>query len=269
DMNRGIGEGFPDLGLVTQPLESSAHWRALGLPDDLHSGILILDVVCGGSVWGTLRRGDVLLKIGGASIAPDGSVEADGQGRFHWQHEVTKLHVNDRIAVRVWRDQAEHEFNVKLKPPSPLVPEAFYVEGRAIPRYYLFGGLLFIQLTSSYIATWQETSPPPEFLVAQEAGLRTPARTEVVVLQEVLADECNRGYHDFDNLVVDRVQGKKIRNLREVIRLVEESRSPFVRFESAYGTIVIDRAQALERHDTILERFGVPVDRSLDLRSTS
>lgn len=269
DMDRGIPDGFPDLGIVTQPLESAAHRQFLGLPPDLSAGVLIVDVVCGGSAWGMVRRGDVLLDVEGSAVSADGSVEAKDQERFDWQHLIAQRHVDERIWIRVWRNQSEHDFRVRLKPPKPLVPEAWYLEDQALPRYYVFGGIVFAQLTNAYLATWDESAPPPELLAAYEHGLRTPARSEVVLLQKVLADEVNRGYHDLDNLIVERVQGKKIRSLGELIKLVEEGKEPFVRFESAHHTLVIDREQALARREEILERFGVPADRSRDLRDAT
>ncbi|MEE9127955.1 MAG: hypothetical protein V3U11_12525, partial [Planctomycetota bacterium] len=81
------------------------------------------------------------------------------------------------------------------------------------------------------------------------------------------ADRVNQGYHDHESLVISRVQGRKIRHLKDLIRIVEAGNGEFVRFDLGDGsTIVLDRAQAKKRSDGILRRFGIPSDRSEDLR---
>ena len=63
DIEHGIQDGFPDLGIVTQELESKAHRRSLGLTPNSHGGVLITRVVYGGSASGILEKGDVLLAL--------------------------------------------------------------------------------------------------------------------------------------------------------------------------------------------------------------
>ncbi len=82
-----------------------------------------------------------------------------------------------------------------------------------------------------------------------------------------MADRVNQGYHDHESLVILRVQGRKIRNLKDLIRIVESENGEFMRFDLGDGsTIVLDREQAKKRSDGILRRFGIPHDRSEDLR---
>ena len=67
--------------------------------------------------------------------------------------------------------------------------------------------------------------------------------------------------------MISRVQGRKIRHLKDLIRTVESGNGEFVRFDLGDGrTIVLDRDQAKKRSDGILRRFGIPHDRSEDLR---
>ena len=98
-----------------------------------------------------------------------------------------------------------------------------------------------------------------------ESGIRTASRREIVVLQKVLADRVNHGYHDVESVEITRVQGTGVRDLRHLIRLVQGD-SEFVCFETADGVqIVLDRKQAIERTPYILHRFGVPRDRAPEL----
>jgi hypothetical protein len=99
-----------------------------------------------------------------------------------------------------------------------------------------------------------------------ESGIRTPAQHEVVVLQKVLADPVNLGYHDMESIEVVRVQGKAIRSLNDLIRYVESDTSEFMSFETVDGAVVVlNRQQSILRLPHVMRRFGVPRDRSADL----
>jgi hypothetical protein len=170
------------------------------------------------------------------------------------------------MECRVWRNGSELSVVVRLRPPSYLVPEDRY---DVKPTYYVFGGLLFVPLTRNYLMTWTDPwwqNAPRDLVVTYEQGLRLPDYVEPVVLQKVLADRVNQGYHEYESLLVRKVQGEPIRSLRHLVRLVEGSDTPFVTFELVDGRqLVVDRALAVERHDAILARFGIPTHRSTDL----
>jgi hypothetical protein len=83
----------------------------------------------------------------------------------------------------------------------------------------------------------------------------------------VLADRVNQGYHDVEMLVVDRVQGRNIRHLKDLIRIVESAEDEFLRFQGSDGQIIVlEREQVEKRNRSILRRYGVPFDRSENLR---
>ena len=68
-------------------------------------------------------------------------------------------------------------------------------------------------------------------------------------------------------LVVDRVQGRNIRSLKDLIRIVETSEDEFVHFQSSDGhTVVLERDRVEKRTPGILRRYGVPIDRSENLQ---
>ena len=267
DMESGRFDGFPDLGVVTQNLVSATHRRFLGLSSRLHGGVLVANVVHGGSAWGCLQRGDVLYRIAGSRVASDGSIPFRKGERIHFSHLVAQRHVGEIIEAEYWRDDAMHHCNIALKPPQYLIPEDTY---DVKPTYFLYAGLLFVPLSREYFKTWGSewwTKAPACLTALYEGEVRTAARSQVVVLQKVMADRVNQGYHDHESLVISRVQGRKIRHLKDLIRTVESGNGEFVRFDLGDGsTIVLDRDQAKKRSAGILRRFGIPHDRSEDLR---
>ncbi|HEY6723955.1 MAG TPA: trypsin-like peptidase domain-containing protein [Polyangiaceae bacterium] len=264
DLDDGRFDGFPDLGAVTRNLESEAHRRSLGLTEP--HGVLVSDVVYGGSGWGALKRGDVLLEVDGTKIAADGTVPFPRGSRIDYAYVVSLHHVGDRLDLKVWRDHRTVNLNVELVQPQHLVAEDRY---DVKPTYYIFGGLLFVPLTRDYLKTWGQhwwAHAPHPLMAKYETSIRTPAQHEVVVLQKVLADPVNLGYHDLESVEVVRVQGKAIRGLDDLIRAVETDTSEFLSFETADGSVVVlNREQSIARLPHIMRRFGVPRDRSADL----
>ena len=267
DIEQGVNDGFPDLGIVIQALESKAHRRSLGLSPRSHSGVLITGVVHGGSAYGVLEEGDVLLMLDKKHVAADGSLSFRKGERIDMAHQVAKHHVGESMPVKVYRDGKEQSFELPLKPPRFLVAEDSY---DVKPTYYLYGGLLFVPLTRDLLKTWGSEwwqEAPPGIISIYENDICSASRSEVVVLQKVLADRVNQGYHDVEMLVVDQVQGRNIRNLKELIRIVESAKDEFVRFQGSDGQmIVLERASVEKRNRGILRRYGVPFDRSANLQ---
>jgi S1-C subfamily serine protease len=267
DVENRLYDGFPDLGVIIQKLESKAHRRSLGLSPNSHGGVLITGVAHGSSAWGVLHKGDVLLMLDGKQVAADGSVSFRKGERIDLTYQVSQLHVGDVMRAKVWRDGAVRRFEIPLKPPRFLVPEDRY---DVKPTYYLYGGLLFVPLSRDFLTTWGSEwwqEAPSELVSIYENEIRTPARSEIVVLQKVLADRVNQGYHGFAALAIDRVDGRRIRHLRDLIRSVDSATGEFIHFQSRDGSIIVlDRELAEKRNRGILRRYGVPFDRSEDLR---
>ncbi len=124
-------------------------------------------------------------------------------------------------------------------------------------------------LSRDFLKTWGPewwNSAPPALMAIYDNDNRTAARQEVVVLQKVMADRVNQGYHDIESQVVTNVQGKNIRHMKQLVRILDRTRQKYVRVQLADGrTIVLDRAEVHHRQDAILKNFGIPRDRSDDL----
>jgi S1-C subfamily serine protease len=266
DVCGGKEGGFPDLGINWQPLESNAHRRYLGLSAK-DGGVLITRVDYENSSWGVLHEGDVLLGINGEPVAADGTVPLRGAELIDHSYLVSMHFVGQRLPVVVWRAGKRKKCRVPLRAPRRLVPEDRY---DVRPTYYLFGGLLFIPLTRDYLKAWGTEwwrNAPDDLMTLYENGFKDPKRLEVVVLQKVLADRVNQGYHELENLAVTHVNNRAVKDLRDLVNKVERARDAYVRIRVADGRqIVLDREGAIRRNPTILRRYSVPHDRSIDLR---
>jgi len=266
DVEDGIYDGFPSLGALVQHLESPSHRRALGLPDDQDAGVLVTKTCWGSSCWGVLERGDVLLEIDGVPVGADGTVLLREGEIVDFAYAFARQHVGGTCKVKLWRRGSELECVLPLRAPRPLVPEDRY---DVRPTYFIFGGLLFVPLTKNYLQTyddpWWQTAPR-DLMAHYDHGWPSPERQEVVILQKVLADRVNQGYHDFESTIVLSVDGVAVRSVAHLVEIFELGEGRFIRIETEHGEqVVIDRKLALERQAPIFERYGVPADRSDDL----
>jgi S1-C subfamily serine protease len=259
-------DGFPDLGLTVQHLESSAHRRYLGLPRS-RRGALVTQVHYGSTCWNVLQPGDVLLKVDRSPIAADGTVKLEDGSRIEFQHVPSMHYVGEEIPLQIYRGEKHSTHRVTLKPYRPLVRSRAR-GGR--PVWFAYAGLLFVPLTLAWLETWGEDwrSRAPATLVSlYDHGIRTSHTQQVVILQKVLADKVNRGYHDLESVQISKVQGRRVRKLSDLVRVVDATEDEFVVFETSdQQQIVLDRQAADDRSETILRRYGVPADRSVDLK---
>lgn len=267
DVEDGFYDGFPALGVVVQRLESRAHRRFLGMPEGDGGGVVVTRVGYGSSAWGTLEEGDVLLAVDGVPIAADGTVVLREGELVGFDYLVSRKQVEEKLSLRFVRDGRERTEELVLCEPKYFVAEDRY---DVPPSYYIFGGVLFVPLTRDYLKTWGPNfwhDAPRDLVAIYEHGIRTPERHEPVVLQKVLADRVNQGFHQLGSLLVERVQSVRVRSLSHLVEIIEATEEPFVVIDLTDGLrVVLDRAEAIASHEEILERFGVPEDRSDDMR---
>jgi hypothetical protein len=219
---------------------------------------------------GKILVGDVILKIDGHDIAEDGTVEFRPKERTSLSY-FTQLHqLGEKLSLAVWRDGRERIVSLTLAVragQNRLVP----IERHdARPTYYIFGGLIFAPLTVNYLKTWGPTwynNAPKNLLARYYFDHLSEAGEEIVNLVRVLPAEINKGYHDSGDYRIEKVNGKRIKNLRDLIDIVENSSEEFVVFSDRWGSsIVLDRRLAEKKNGNILEKYRIPGDRSEDLR---
>lgn len=269
DIGDGRYDGIPDLGVWWQGTENESLRRALGLGAD-NSGVLITKVAYGSSSWAVLKEGDALVKLDGVKIGNDGTIPFRDDERIDYSDIVSRRQVGETLDAVVTREGREQVVKVQLKPSIDLVPGPRY---DAKPSYVIVGGLVFMPLTDELIAA-RGADYRVRSLSAD--GAPTPDRTQVVVLSHVLADDVNRGYHNWSMASVTRVNGKSISRLDD---LVAAFKTPIggrheIEFNhfSGYGEnkgarIVLDAAAIETAIPNILARYGVPSDHSADIKT--
>jgi len=266
DTADGHYDGFPSLGVDFQQLENQDLRRKYAVPTG-RTGVLVQAVHAGGSAEGHLRRGDVLLSVAGHTIADNGRAEFRPRERTDLSYFVQELAVGSALGLEVLREGKLLQVRVPLKAGSSDGRVARQEFDRA-PRYFIYGGLVFLPLTSNALqqfgGNWQRDAP--RTLVAAAERRAASASEELVFLSRTLAGPLNDGYEDLGDHVVLQVDGQKPRDFAHFVGLVEQGAAAFVTIQlDRDAEIALDRVRARADGRALLERYGIASDRALGL----
>lgn len=270
DITDGKYDGFPELGILFQNMENPDQREKFRMTEK-QTGVLIANILIDSPVRNILQVNDVVTAIDDVQIENDGSVEFRPGERTSLNYLVQRKFINDWINVRILRNGEIKNMKVKLSVTmnsTRLVPFEQY---DIYPTYYIYGGLVFAPLTKNYLLEWGSQwffSAPSKLLNLYQNGIRTSDKKEVVLLSKVLADEINLGYHDIDNVIIEKVNGRRIADMSDLVRAVEDSKETFNVFEDDSGNKIILKRDIVEKYSgRILETYKVKADRSGDLKT--
>ena len=266
DAKDGTYHGYPDLAVRTSPLENPAS-RRLARMEKGESGVRVDWVAPDGSADGWLRNGDILLGIGGQTIANDGSV-ASGELRLPYGLLVDRLQIGDTLSLRILRDGARKDLTIPLK--GYAANQRYSNQYDRLPRYYIYAGLVFVPLDREMLNTfgddWISDAKSElvyELLFHPQAEPELLKKERVVLLRR-LDHPVNANIPFFKDVLVNRVNGRPIDSLDDLVRAIEENKGPYHVFEFGYfgRMAVIDRAAADKANTQILKDYGVTRDRN-------
>jgi S1-C subfamily serine protease len=253
----------PALGIMTQPLENPVLRSSLGM-DESHSGVCVSCVQFGTGAYDVLQADDVLLTIGGHSIANNGTIRYREQYRTSFSVLLGELAVGDTMQFSVLRAGEQIELNVELTPSRHLVPRNAF---DCFASYFIFGGIVFQPLSRDVLSCWPDwwDRGPKEFLHMYYSGSVTAERQEVIIIGQVLADEINIGYEEMHTESIQSVNGTLPQNMRHFVSMIDECDGRVELRTSLGKRIVLDTSPARSAGGRILERYNISSDRSADL----
>ena len=268
DIKDGKYEGFPEIGLLTQRMESPDMKRKYNMPEDM-TGVLINKVLLGSPAEDKMEEGDVLLSVDGHNIADDGTVEFRDEERTNYAYCVDAHQLGEKITFNILREGKVKKLSFVLKSTQ----DKFWLVAREqydrSPTYFIYGGIVFTPLTKNLIREWGPNwieEAPIEFLV-ELSDWPSEEKKEVVVALKVLAADMNKGYHNFRNAIITEVNGEKFKDFREFFDIVMNAPGPFIEFkEKRDYDIVIDCQKAKDQNQAILDIYRIAEDRSPDLK---
>lgn len=228
DLEDGDYEGFPKLGVnIAQTLDETL--REFTGIDDKEGGVFIRSVAKNGSAdKGGIKKGDVILAIDGKSIDSRGNYNSEKYGKLSFSHLVSgNAKVGDKVKFDIIRDRKPMELEIELIRKSPedfLIDPYMFDRG---PKYLIFGGLIFQELTLPYLESWGDewANRAPFKLVHANANpeqWEEEGREKLVFLSNVLKTPSTLGYEAISSVILTKVNGKEIKTIRDLAKAFED-----------------------------------------------
>jgi hypothetical protein len=249
-------------------LQNPAYRRALKLPDNAFGARVdhIFDVPATRQL---LRVDDVLLKVGPYDIGSDGTVVYQGN-RVFLSVAFSDIQSGEKVPLKIWRDGKELDISLPIYTYTKDKPEGNQYD--ILPRYYVYGGLVFVPLTRDYLRTlgagWGDPANAPlmyELFYRKHESPET-ARPEPVALASVLSHSVNANFGVRARALVDKINGVRIEKLEDVVRAFESANGKeqhLIEFHPEHTIEAISKKEADRAHEEILKTYGVPKDRRL------
>ncbi len=259
-------KGFADLGFSLAPLTApdQRKWSKADV-QGAQFGAWVHTVRPNSAFASKLREGDVLVELNGTRVSSRGSYEHPRWGRIGIQERVTEVTPGEKIKLKVLRDGKLLKIEANAEPFDSR-NEKVARNVKQEPDYFLFGGLLFQELSKDLLESWGSQwrkRAPLSYLFEEAFNDVQKADERVVVLQRVFPIDYNKGYHELEDSFVNRINGQKVKSLdaaRQALALPEAMKSGFARIElEPEGEEVILNYEGLkEAHSTLQQRYGIP-----------
>jgi len=140
-----------------------------------------------------------------------------------------------------------------------------------LPRYYVFGGLVFTPLSLDYLRTLGRAAPESSFaesyyeLYYRRYEDPKSTRPEPIVLASVLTDAVNANVGVRGRALIDQINGIRIQKLEDVVRAFETSTNTYdkIEFLPHNSSECLAHADVLKANPEILKTYGLASDRRL------
>ncbi|MES2569907.1 MAG: trypsin-like peptidase domain-containing protein [Verrucomicrobiota bacterium] len=261
DIKDGHYDRYMDLSINTFNLLNPAQRKALGLPDD-DRGVVVSSVQQASVCFGLIKEGDVLLSIDSLPVASDGMVELEGE-RVQMAEVAERKFLGDTVKFALLRDGKPAEVEVKFTGAWPHTMQSNSYEKQ--PEYVLFGGLLFQPLSRNLMAAYQFSNPRIDYFfdtyITKEVYKEHP---DLIILTSLLPDPINTYFGEFREGIVDEINGKKVKTLRELAEAFAEKTDFYVvKFVGIGRPLVLERAAVEAASQRIKKRYNVPEEQNL------
>jgi large subunit ribosomal protein L28 len=262
DVPQPIYKGFPDLAFQYQELKSEALRNHFGMKKS-QSGVRIKKVDPLSSAHGILEKDDILMSIDDIAIKNDGTVQMPFSKRLGLDYLLSKKHLDEVIKVKILRKGQELEETIPLRERTDTTKRV-QLEFEKPPTYYIVSGIVMVPLTHNLLS---ENNVPSAI---RAKYLRKPKKRpgdEVVYISNILGNEETRGYENHDAEVVKTINGKKIHNIRDAIKVVESNREKTHTIVTNFDNIIVVNNLSKAQQTALLQKLDIPQDRSKDLLS--
>ncbi|CAN6363304.1 unnamed protein product [Urochloa humidicola] len=260
--------GFPTLGIKWQKMENPDLRKAMGMKLD-QKGVCVTRVEPTTPGSGSLQLSDIILSFDGVDIGNDGTVPFRHGERIGFSYLVSKKYSGEKALIKVMRDSEVNEFEITLATQKRLIPG--HLKGRP-PSYYIVAGIVFAAVSVPYLRSEfgkkYEYDGPVTLVWKHFHGLAESPDEQLVVISQVLAADINIGYEDISNSQVVSFNGQPVKNLKNLVTMVENCKDKFLKFVLEFGQIVIlETKTAKAATKDILMARCIPSAMSDDLKA--
>ncbi|MBI1175871.1 trypsin-like serine protease [bacterium] len=265
DIEDGKYDGFPQAGIKLTDTFNPALRRELQLPDEEHGARI--DAIVPDSTKEFLKIDDVVMQVGEYPVGSDGTITYKGN-IVNMGMAVSEFQDGEKVPLVIWRDGKEMKIDL---PVHVLKDDISTGNQYTLPRYFVYGGLVFTPLSRDYLNTlgrsWMESVS--QDIIAELFYRRDmepdKKRTEPVMLADVLSNPVNANFEIKGRVMVDKINGIRIDKLEDVIRAFESNTNAehLIQFSPMNHLEGLDRAAADKANQDILQQFGIPSDRRL------
>lgn len=227
DIDDGEYGGFPNLGIsYAQTLDEQL--RKFTKIDQFEGGVFVRRAAKDGSAAGAgIKTGDVILEVNGFEIDSRGNYDHPEYGKLNFSHLVRgDAAVGDVLPVKLVRDGEVMEIDLKLlrKPPEAYLVDPYMFDRG--PRFLIFGGVIFQELTLPYLKAWgdQWATRAPFKLVhahAHQDVYEEEGREKLVILSAVIRTPTTLGYENLNNLILTKVNDQEIHTIKDLKAALE------------------------------------------------
>jgi len=263
DIKDGTYDGVPEAGLRLAALQNPAFRRMLKLPEKSKTGVRVDRILDIPTTQALIKLNDVVMQVGDYPVDDDGTITyEDNTVGVSTAFDLAQN--NDVLPLRILRDG--QMIDVKL--PMKVYTED-YAQGNqydVLPRYYIYGGLVFTSLSLEYLKTfghdWSNSAGRELIYELAYRHIEDPAhwRSEPVVLASILDHPVNADLHTRGQAMVDKINGMRIEQLSDVPKAFASGTGPddIIEFLPDHHFEVLRRDEAIRANPDILETYRVP-----------
>lgn len=264
DIQDGEYNYYPDLAISHFNILNPAQRKAMKLPND-GIGVMVSSADSAGSGGGLLDTGDIIVAIDGHHVSSDGYISMNG-ARVNMNEIVERKYVGDTVTLVVLRDGKPIELAVELKRFLPYLIQANQYDVK--PQFVMFAGLVFQPVDRNLMAAQGITNLQVRYLYTYYSQNEIyEDKPQIVVVTQILPDEINTHLEPYLHMVVDEVNGKTIRTLKDLHKALfeDESEGDFhvIRLMGEGRPIVIEKSRVAAAQERIKEKYGVTAEQLL------
>lgn len=259
----GTYHGHPETGLVGRAwvTDNAAASRFYGVRE----GFQLTELAPWSSFKGYLQEGDIVLEIDRQKIGPDGNIPYYGE-RVSFYAFLDLKQIGEEVQFKLKRGEKILTVRVKIQSPREHPFRGLTYKKR--PRYLVVGGLVFTELSQSYLETWGEDWPRRlPFLLryvfshSDEDEVLSQNKS-FVVLARRLPHEINEYAEGFQNNIVQKINGKSIHSFENFQEELQKLSTKFLQLEffGREDSLYLPVQGIKNSHLQIKETYGIEPD---------